>query len=100
MTDARTALGSLRPQAFGDGRPDRVIDPIVEPQWAGIRALAAIDGGENGGAELADESGEVVGGYPEILDALARSAASSGLILDGFLTNQAVQDSTGVYLKV
>lgn len=100
MTDARAALGSLRPQAFGDGRPDRVIDPIVEPQWAGIRALAAIDAGETGGAALADEAGEVIGGYPEILGALSRAAVSSGLILDGFLTKQAAQDSTGVFLKI
>lgn len=100
MTDALAVLASLRPQAFGDGRPDRVIDPIVEPQWAGIRALAAIDAGETGGAVLADESGEVIGGYPEILDALANGTLSSGVILDGFLTKQAVQDSTGVFLKV
>lgn len=105
MTDARDVLASLRPQAFGDGRPDRVIDPIVEPQWAGIRALAAIDAGDparlgTGGVALSDEDGDTIEGYPEILDALAAASLSQGLILDGFLSKQAVQDSTGVFLKV
>lgn len=105
MTDARAVLTTLRPQAFGDGRPDRVLDPIVEPQWAGIRALAAVDAGDpgklaSGGGALLDEDGERIDGYPEILDALAAAALSPGLILDGFLTKQAVQDSTGVFLKV
>ena len=100
MTDARAILTSLRPQAFGSGRPDRVPDPIVEPLWAGIRALAAVDSGEAGGVDLVDESGEPIGGYPEVLDALAAAVLCSGAVLDGFLTKQAVQDSTGVYLKV
>jgi hypothetical protein len=105
MTDARAVLASLRPQAFGDGRPDRVIDPIVEPQWAGIRALAAIDAGDpaklaSGGVSLAGEDGEAIEGYPEVLDALATAALTPGIVLDGFLSKQAVQDSTGVYLKV
>src|SRR5512141_534935 len=105
MTDARTVVASLRPQAFGDGRTDSVIDPIVEPQWAGLRALAAIDVGDpeklaSGGVILSNEDGETIGGYPEVLDALAAASLAQGLILDGFLTKQAVQDSTGVYLKV
>jgi hypothetical protein len=105
MADARAVLTSLRPQAFGDVRPDRVADPIVEPQWAGIRALAAIDvhdpdeaGGS--GATLANEDGETIDDYPEVLEALAAATRGQGLVLDGFLTKQAVQDSTGVYLKV
>jgi len=100
VTDARAVLFTLRPQPFGEGRPDRVTDPIVEPLWAGIRALAAVDTGEGGGAALADESGEPLDGYPEILDALAAAARTPGLILDGFLTKQATQDSAGVFLQV
>ena len=105
MTDARAVLAALRPQAFGDGNPDRVIDPIVEPQWAGIRALAAVDAGDpgrlsGGGVSLADEAGDAIEGYPEILDALAAANLGQGCVVDGFLSKQAVQDSTGVYLKV
>src|SRR5512147_1119215 len=105
MTEARTVLASLRPQAFGDGRPDRVIDPIVEPQWAGIRALAAVDAGDPtrlsaGGVALSDEEGGAIEGYPEILDALAAAALSPSLVLDGFLTKQATPNGEGVILKV
>lgn len=96
MTDARTVLASLRPQAFGRGRPDRVSDPIIEPLWAGIRALAAVD---RAGAFLADESGEPIEDQPEIVSALTTAALSNGLVLDGFLTKQAAQDGTGVYIR-
>ena len=96
MTDARAALASLRPQAFGMGRPDRVLDPIVEPLWAGIRALAAVDRED---AVLADESGQPIEDQPELLSALAAAALGNGLVLDGFLTKQAVQDGSGVYIR-
>jgi ATP dependent DNA ligase domain len=95
MTDARTVLASLRPQAFGTGRPDRVLDPIVEPLWAGIRALAAVDAA---GAVLADETGAPIENQPEIISALAAAGPGPGLVLDGFLTKLAAQDGTGVYL--
>lgn len=96
MTDARVVLDSLRPQTWGNGRPDQVINPIIEPLWAGIRALAAVDAA---GAVLTDESGTKIDDYPEIQDALRETALSNGLVLDGFLTKQAVQDSSGVYLQ-
>lgn len=96
MADARAVLASLRPQAFGTGRPDRVSDPIVEPLWAGIRALAAVD---RAGALLADESGEPIEDQPDIVSALAATALSDGLVLDGFLTKQAAQDGSGVYIR-
>jgi hypothetical protein len=96
MTDARAVLASLRPQAFGTGRPDRVSDPIVEPLWAGIRALASVD---REGASLADESGAPIEDQPEVLSALATAALSSGLVLDGFLTKQAAQDGSGVHIR-
>ena len=96
MTDARAVLASLRPQGFGTGRPDRVSDPIVEPLWAGIRALAALD---RAGATLTDESGEPIEDQPEIVSALAAAAGSSGLVLDGFLTKQAAQDGIGVTIR-
>src|SRR2546426_273534 len=96
MTDARAVLATLRPQAFGTGRPDKVADPIVEPLWAGIRALAAVDGA---GAALADESGEPIKDQPRILTALIAAAASSAVVLDGFLTKLAAMDSSGIDLQ-
>jgi hypothetical protein len=95
MTDARAMLATLRPQPFGTGRPDRVVDPIVEPLWAGIRALAAVD---TAGASLVDETGAPIEDRPDIVAALATAALGDGLVLDGFLTKQAAQEGTGVYL--
>jgi len=96
MTDARTVLAGLRPQPFGTGRPDKVANPIVEPEWAGIRALAAVD---ESGAVLVDEEGGSIDDQPEIGRALRGSALAAGIVLDGYLTKQAGQDGTGVVLK-
>ncbi len=96
MDAPQAMLASLRPQPFGTGRPDQVLDPIVEPLWAGIRALAAVDGA---GAVLADETGAPIEDQPEIVTALAEAALADGLVLDGFLTKQAAQDGTGIYLR-
>jgi hypothetical protein len=57
--DARTALAGLRPQPFGNGHPGRILDPIIEPPWSGIRALAAID---RDGVALVDEAGDPIAG--------------------------------------
>ncbi len=96
MTDARSVLATLRPQTFGTGRPDRVTNPIVEPMWAGIRALAAVD---RAGALLADEFGASIDDQPEIVSALAHAALTDGLILDGYLTKQVTEDGAGVYVR-
>ncbi len=39
-TGARAFLPTVRPQIYGSGAPDKVLDPIIEPLWVGIRALA------------------------------------------------------------
>ena len=94
-TEARSALADLRPQAFSAGHPGRVQDPIVEPLWTGIRALAAVDQRR---ATLADEHGEPVPGHEAIVDALGEAALSERLIVDGFLTKLAARDGGGVYV--
>ena len=94
-TDARTVLAGLRPQVFGDGNPGRVLDPIVEPLWSGIRALAAVDEGE---VTLADESGDPIAGHDEIRAALADAALAGHVVIDGVLTKLAARDGSGVYV--
>lgn len=94
-TDARTALAGLRPQVFGDGNPGRVLDPIVEPLWTGIRALAAID---DGAVKLADEGGDPIAGQAEVIAALADAAMAERLVVDGFLTKLAARDGSGVFV--
>ncbi len=91
-SDPRTALATLRPQGFG-GRVSRVRDPLVEPLWVGVRTLAAIDGA---GATLTDERGEAIDGLERIAVALGAANLTDGLIVDGFLTKQAIHDAGGI----
>ncbi len=64
-SDARSNPADLRPQIFGDGNPARVTDPVIEPLWTGVRALATIKVGatvkagaaiDTRSATLADEA--------------------------------------------
>jgi ATP dependent DNA ligase domain len=93
-SQAKAALADLRPQAFGTGSPGSVRNPLVEPLWVGIRSLAAVD---DGGALVVDERGEPVEGHERIVYALAAATRTDGLILDGFLTKQALHDTSGIY---
>ena len=95
-TAARTALAGLRPQPFGSGNPRRVVDPIVEPMWSGIRALAAIDQRD---VALTDEAGEPITGHSDVVEALAVSAREH-LVIDGFLTKLPDRDLSGVFVAL
>jgi ATP-dependent DNA ligase len=95
--DARSALTGLRPQPFGGGNPRRIPDPIIEPMWAGLRALAAIDGRD---VALADEAGEPIGGHADVITALADGAAADRLVVDGFLTKLPDRVGSGVYVTL
>jgi len=87
-TRPRDLLATLRPQIYGKSSPNNVVDPIVEPLWVGVRALAGVD---DEGAIIVDEAGVTVVGFDEIVASLAEVARATGLILDGFLTKQATQ---------
>jgi len=94
---ARSALAGLRPQPFGHGQPGRVTDPLIEPLWTGVRALAALEGGTG---LLADETGAPIDGQPDVAAALAEAAMADGLVLDGYLTKLAARDGSGVYVAM
>lgn len=94
---ARAALAGLRPQPFGHGHPNRVDDPLVEPLWTGIRALAAI---ESGSATLVDEAGAAIDSLADVQAALAEAALAEGLVTDGFLTKLAAREGGGVYVSM
>ena len=68
--DPREILATLRPQAYGNRRPQKIRDPLVEPLWVGVRTLAAVDAG---GAILVDADGDPVPGMAAIVDALRES---------------------------
>ena len=83
---AHRALGELRLQDYGDGSPARIPDPIVEPLWVGVRALAAVSGQD---VAMRDVDGEPVGGFDEIAKALAIAVQSDEIVVEGFITKQA-----------
>ena len=84
-TDPRQVLATLRPQAYGDGGPQKIRDPLIEPLWTGVRTLAAVDAG---GAVLVDADGEPVTGMAAIVEGLRDALQGDGVVLDGFLTKQ------------
>ncbi len=90
---ARQVLADLRPQTYAKGAPSNVRDPIVEPLWTGLRALASVDAG---GVALVDEDGDQVTGFDGIVEALAASALASELVVDGFITRQATRTASAV----
>lgn len=89
----REVLATLRPQAFGNGAPDKVRDPLIEPLWTGVRTLAAVDAG---GAALIDAEGDPVEGMDTVVGGLTASAQAAGLVLDGFLTKQMARTGPAV----
>jgi bifunctional non-homologous end joining protein LigD len=82
-------LTDLRPQRYGFGSTDEVINPIVEPQWAGIRVLAAVD---DGVVAVRDENGEPFTERPLVDRALGRAVRAQAAILDGFLSKQPTEN--------
>ncbi|MEP6639312.1 MAG: hypothetical protein ABJC39_08170 [Chloroflexota bacterium] len=91
--DPRQLLASLRPQAYGNGAPQNVRDPLVEPLWTGVRALAGIGAGQ---IALVDADGDPVEGMETIAESLAEGAQANGLVIDGFLTKQTAHTSRGI----
>jgi len=82
-------LTALRPQRYALVRTDEVPNPIVEPQWAGIRVLAAVD---DSAVAIRDEEGAPFTERPLIDRALGRAVHAQSAILDGFLTKQPTSD--------
>ncbi len=89
---------SWRPQAFGRRKPRNVLDPLVEPAWDGIRVLAHVAGRD---VRLVDADGEDLTSYhPEIIAGLEAAALADVLVIDGYLTDQALRTGVGVMLDV
>ena len=82
-------LTDLRPQRYGFGSTDEVINPIVEPQWAGIRVLVGVD---DGFVAVRDEDGEPFTERPLVDRAIGRAVRAQSAVLDGFLTKQPTEN--------
>ena len=89
----RQIIATLRPQTYGNIAPHKIRDPLVEPLWTGVRALAAVD---RAGATIVDAAGDPVEGMDAIVESLAASARADGLVLDGFLTKQTAHLGNGI----
>jgi ATP-dependent DNA ligase len=90
QTDPR----SWRPQAFGPRKPKELRDPVVEPAWDGVRVLAHAAGAD---VRLLDADGiDLAAGHPDITAELAAAAAVDSIVLDGYLTDQAMRSGVGV----
>jgi ATP-dependent DNA ligase len=97
QSDPRTVMAGLRPQPFGVGHPERVVDPVIEPMWSGLRVLASIDGHD---VVLADALGEPITEHTDVIAALTEAALAGGLVVDGFLTKLPDRDGSGVYVAL
>lgn len=91
---ALSILRDLRPQAYGTTSPGRIANPLLEPEWAGVRVLVGVDGETS---EIVDENGEPVTDQAMIEANVRASLAADAAIIDGFLTKQVSHDGTGVY---
>jgi hypothetical protein len=85
-TSAIELARSLRPQGFGPRSVKKIADPVVEPQWVGIRVIASA---QDRAAALF-EDGEAVP-HDEVSRALGTMLwrTTESAILDGYLTKQA-----------
>ncbi len=90
-------LADWRPQRFGSGNARKVVDPIIEPAWSGLRTIVRVGFGP--AVELIDENGRALVDLPQIEAAVSAAARASSLVLDGYLTRQATRTSEGLMLK-
>jgi ATP-dependent DNA ligase len=84
--------GKWRPQRFGRG--SRALkDAIFEPGWTGLRVLARV-GPE--GTALIDEDGiDTTTDFPEVVEAIGAAALAGDMVIDGYLTLEATQETVG-----
>ncbi|HVA84828.1 MAG TPA: hypothetical protein VNF73_00775 [Candidatus Saccharimonadales bacterium] len=86
----------LRPQGFGRRNAKSIRDPLIEPLWRGERIMVRLVGDR---AELFDADGDAVEDPPaEIVEALVAAAQADELVVDGYLTRQAIPDNPGMLL--
>lgn len=82
-----------RPQAFGGKGFRSIRNPLVEPGWAGVRAIVTV---QDGSVTIRDdEAVDCTAEFAEIARAVAEAATADHLVLDGFLTVQATQEAEG-----
>jgi hypothetical protein len=88
-----------RPQGFGRKGIRAISNPIIEPAWGGVRVIARVlrrPAGEPS-VTLTDEDGvDSTAEFADLARAIGTAALADELILDGYLTIEPTQASTGV----
>ena len=95
--DPRALALPLRPQTYGKARADRIIQPVVEPVWFGLRVIIAATADE---VVILDD-GEPVTDQERIASRLRGMLAhtAGGVILDGYLTKQVSADDLPTMMR-
>jgi bifunctional non-homologous end joining protein LigD len=84
-----------RTQQFGKGHR-AVPDPLIEPSWSGVHVIARV---EHGRTSFADEEGiDCTAEFGAVAEAVTSAARAEEMILDGFLTVEPTQPTTGLSL--
>ncbi len=82
-----------RAQGFGRKNVKSIKDPLIEPLWIGDRRLARIT---VDGIQLFNERGEPVeargADEPDVVAALLVAALADDIVIDGYLTRQAIPE--------
>lgn len=89
-TEVRGIATAWEPQLPGRMAARSIPDPIIEPDWGGLRAVAALAAGS---AEIYRD-GEEVPAAEELLLALADAFVASEAVIEGHLTTAALREDT------
>jgi hypothetical protein len=92
-TDPRVVAAEWRPQYPGRRNAKDVVDPIIEPDWAGLRVVAAIADGE---AEIY-RYGDRIDVPRSLEEALGYAFEAVDGVVEGHLTKHAFDTGVGAY---
>jgi hypothetical protein len=94
VTDTAPDAAPRKAQGFGRKNVKSIKDPIIEPLWTGDRRIARIT---VDAVQLYDEVGKPVeprgDDEPAVVEALLRAALADEIVIDGYLTRQAIPDN-------
>ena len=92
-TDPRAVAAAWVPQYPGRKAPRDIPDPIVEPNWGGVRAVVAI---ANGKAEIY-RYGDRIDAPRALEEALGYAFEAVDGVIEGHLTRQAFDTGIGAF---
>jgi hypothetical protein len=92
-TDPRDVAAQWLPQYPGRRETKDIVDPIVEPDWGGLRVVAAI---VNGKAEVY-RYGDRIDVPASLEEQLGYAFEAVDGVIEGYLTKRAFDDGVGAY---